>query len=327
MKIISILLFSVLLSNHFGFAQTVNENVLFNNYTSTSDNDLANWFSGGNGLTQITTDGITGGCLTTPDSISWGNDEANYCFKYKGGDLASNTTSISFKYDTTLTSIPSYARCAAIWLKPYADFNHYIVTAVSHNKKIEILTYSWNNNPYPSVSLVHGNWYELKLELTFAAPDTIHIHTEVNDLGTTGTNFPILVNQSNGSINDAVFFADSAVQIGISGTHKGGALYLDNFSYTGQKSNDSCAFSIPNGVNDWMEENFIFSENNSQINLSNSSSLKMKVQIINLEGKIISSQTLNGNFSFSTSPLSSGIYFVKATSDKNNFVKRFLVVK
>ncbi|GDX53143.1 hypothetical protein LBMAG27_21900 [Bacteroidota bacterium] len=327
MKKFPLLILIIFLSINFGFAQTVTKSVDFNTYTSASDNNLANWFSGGNGLTQIISTGISGGCLATPDSINWGNDEANYCFKYKGGDLANNATSICFKYDTTLTAIPSYARCAAIWLKPYADFNHYIVTSVSHDKKIEILTYSWNNNPYPFVALVHGNWYQLKLQLTYSAADTIHIHSEVNDLGASGTALPTLVAQSNGAINDALFFADSAVQIGVSGTHKGGALYLDNFSYEGQKSNDSCTYTVPNIVNDLSEENFSFSNTNSQIQVNNSSSIKMKVEIINIEGKILATKIVDGNFLFSTLQLASGIYLLKASWTEGDFVKQFAVIK
>ena len=114
-------------------AQSSSENVSFDNYTSASDNDLVNWFSGGNGLTQITSSGITGGCLTTPDSISWGNDNANYCFKYVAG--TPNATSVCFKYDTAMTSLPSYARCATIWLAPQADWNHYIVASVSPSEE------------------------------------------------------------------------------------------------------------------------------------------------------------------------------------------------
>ena len=65
-------------------SQPVSESVLFDNYVSTADNDFVNRFDNGTGLNQIQTNGITGGCLETPQTISWGNDNAIYCTRYKG---------------------------------------------------------------------------------------------------------------------------------------------------------------------------------------------------------------------------------------------------
>src|SRR5262245_49774476 len=83
------------------FSQIVTEDILFDNYISATNNDFANHFTGGLGLAQITTSGITGGCLTTPNTISWGNDNAIYCSKYIGALSYYARTSISFKYDST----------------------------------------------------------------------------------------------------------------------------------------------------------------------------------------------------------------------------------
>lgn len=60
-------------------AQVVDEDVHFDFYQSVTNNDFINHFNGGWGLTQIQTNGITGGCLSTPDSVNWGNDNAIYC--------------------------------------------------------------------------------------------------------------------------------------------------------------------------------------------------------------------------------------------------------
>src|SRR6266536_995815 len=80
-------------------AQIVIENVSFDNYISPTNNDFTNRFTNGLGLTQITTNGITGGCLTTPNTVSWGNDNAIYCSKYIAADSSICNTRISFKYD------------------------------------------------------------------------------------------------------------------------------------------------------------------------------------------------------------------------------------
>lgn len=306
-------------------AQTTIENSNFDTYTSVTDNDFATWFSNGIGLTQVTTNGITGGCLTTPDSVNWGNDEANYCSKYVGDLAAATNTSICFKYDTTMITYPSYQRGVSIWLKPYSDFNHYINVSFNHTR-LDIITYSWCNAPGPAFMPVHGNWYQLVVATTFLTNDSVGIHAEVNDLGITGTSTPTLMAQSNGAIADAIFSNDTAIQIGVSGTKIGGALYLDDFHYSGHKSNDSCVIAVVNTINNPDAlNNFVFSENNNQIQLTNSS--EMKVEIINLEGKIVETQIVNRNFSFNTSPLASGIYFLNANSVDGNFEKQFAVIK
>lgn len=305
-------------------AQQVTETVDFDNYNNISDNDLVNWFSGGNGLTQITTNGIQGGCLQTPDSINWGNDEANYCFKYHNLNSAGTSTRFCFKYDSTLTNLPSYARCASIWIKPSADFNHYVIASVSHQKKIEILSYSWTNNGAPSFSLIHGNWYQLVLFLTYSG-STINTSVDIFDLGSTGLFAPSLVDHQFGSITDSIFCNDTSVTVGISGSRKGGAQYIDNFKFIGEKSSDSCAYSIPNVVNDIsVNDNFIFSYNNNQIQLTNNSS-PVIMEIINVEGQIILSRKMNEIFSFNTAHLPSGIYFLKATNAEGNFLRKFVV--
>ncbi len=309
-----------------GFAQTT-ENVNFNNYSSASDNDFVNWFSGGNGLNQITTNGITGGSLSVPDSVNWGNDEMNYCSKYVGDLLVPTNTSVCFKYDTALINLPGFDRGVSIWLKPSSDFNHYIIASYSHQKRIEILSYSWTNNPGPLLSLVQGNWYQLVLATTFLSGDSVGIHAEVNDLGVTGVGTPTLLAQSNGAIADSIFANDNAIQIGVSGTRKGGAIYLDDFHFSGHKSADSCVIVVNsvNGLNS--ADDFIFSNENSRFQLFNNHSSLMNIEIVNLSGEIISTVTVANVFSWDASQIPSGIYFLKAKSVDGNLVKKFAVIK
>src|SRR5215213_10709680 len=82
--------------------QIVIEQVDFNNYISPTDNDFVNRFNNGAGLAQITTNGITGGCLTVPATMNWGNDNAVYCSKYIANLGSYCKTNIAFKYDTAL---------------------------------------------------------------------------------------------------------------------------------------------------------------------------------------------------------------------------------
>ena len=177
-------LFSLLIPAHMLMAQVVQE-VHFDYYNSVTDNDFENNFDNGPGLVQIQTNGITGGCLQTPDSVDWGNANAYYCSRYAPqiGDTA--RTSICFKYDSTQINLPSYQRALSIWLWPNADFNHYIIASVSGNKKLELLTYSWSNNPYPDLALWHDHWYRYELRAIFqgGAGNQVVIQAEVSDLG------------------------------------------------------------------------------------------------------------------------------------------------
>ena len=166
------------------------------------------------------------------------------------------------------------------------------------------------------------------MNTTFLAGDSVGIHAEVNDLGVTGTSNPTLLAQSNGSIADSIFANDTAIQIGVSGTKKGGALYLDNFHFEGHKSSDSCVVAVVNSAHDFnSKSNFIFSNENNFVQLFNNTSSLMNIEIVNLAGEIVSTVTATNKFSFNTSQLPSGIYFLKAKSVNENLVKKFLVIK
>ncbi|MBL0342317.1 MAG: hypothetical protein IPP71_16255 [Bacteroidetes bacterium] len=117
------------------YAQPVTENILFDTYYSPSNNDFENYFSGNSLMNQITTNGITGGCLTTPNTESWGNNNAIYCSKYIDSASYSSSTQLSFKYDTTQLNSINYDRAISIFLKPGADANHYIIGSITPDKR------------------------------------------------------------------------------------------------------------------------------------------------------------------------------------------------
>lgn len=190
---------------------------------------------------------------------------------------------------------------------------------------MEVISYSWIDNNGPTLNLVQGNWYQLSLNTNYGSSDSVYIHSELNDLGANGLGAPTLVGQSTGAIIDNVFAIDTSIQIGISGSHKGGALYLDNFSFDGKKGSDSCSYSSQlNGVNDLQQSaDWNFYSDNSVIHLSNSSSLN--IEIINLTGEIIFTVKVNQDFSYNTSRLPAGIYFLKLESSNKNMVRKFVV--
>src|SRR5688572_1175840 len=230
------------------YSQTVIEYVSFDTYVSPTDNDFVNNFNNGTGLIQITTNGITGGCLTTPLTVGWGNDNAIYCSKYLNA-LNISVTRLSFKYDTTQINPVNYDRSVSIFLRPSADFNHYVIASITHDSKIQIISYSMTNN-MPVINLLHNHWYEfiLTTDIVTASPNWImNAYAQVNDLGLTGQTPPIPNGSSTISFSDSIFTIDPAVEVSFTATQWGGAKYVDNFRFQGMKSLDSCdALSIVN---------------------------------------------------------------------------------
>ncbi len=323
------------------FSQIVTENVLFDNYISSTNNDFTNHFTGGLGLTQITTNGITGGCLTTPntENMNWGNDNAIYCSKYIGANTYYAKTSVCFKYDSTQINSVNFDRAVSIWLNPSADFNHYIIASVTYNKKLQIVTYSWANN-LPSLNLLNAHWYQLLLQANFvtASPDyQINITASVNDLGLTGLTPPVPVGSSSGMINDSILFGDSAVQVSIAGTLWGGAKYLDNFHFEGIKSADSC-LTIPTGVavNETDDDVILFpNPARNKLAIGNRQYANESIEIYDILGEKRLTLTLfpdnnrdrrgEGTASIDVSKLAPGIYFLRIVSDEKFVTKKFVV--
>jgi hypothetical protein len=229
--------------------QIVNEEVHFDYYVDSTTNDFTNHFSGGYGMEQVTTNGITGGCLQVPDSISWGNDNAVYCsrFKPQAGDTV--FAAVSFKYDSATIHPLSYQRAMSIWLIPSLDFNHYLIATVSGDKKIELLTYGWNNNPYPLLTLHSNHWYRYELSLVFINAQDLSVNASVYDLGLTGTSTPVLVNSGSGNFTDNILAMDTSIQVSITGATYGGTKYLDDFQFTGREGVTSC-INVPTAVSE-----------------------------------------------------------------------------
>jgi hypothetical protein len=327
MKQLTLLSALLFISFNTAFSQSIIETVQFDYYVSSTDNDFVNHFTGGAGLTQITTNGITGGCLVMPTTLNWGNDNAIYCSKYVAADSSTTSTRISFKYDTTQINTSNSDRAVSIFLRPNADFNHYIIASVNYNKRLQILTYSWANSP-PLLNLQQDHWYQFLLNTSFVADSPsyqINISAMVNDLGLTGQFPPIPVGFSNGTIYDSLFYGDTAVQVSIIGASWGGAKYLDNFHFEGIKSNDSCSFTTAMAVNEADEFKAIVADNRIIIN---NNSTMLTSEIYSMAGqKMMFTLSPPGNSSFSIAELPVGIYLLHVGNERLSKVIRFAVLK
>jgi hypothetical protein len=309
-------------------AQPVTETILFDNYVSPSDNDLVNNFSGSILLTPISSNGITGGCLTVPTTESWGNNNAIYCSKYMNSSLYSNDTRISFKYDSTQINPINYDRAVTIYLNPIADFNHYVIASITYDKKIQIVSYFAANNPFP-VNLIHNHWYEFILSTSYDMPIPalyeVTAEAQLNDLGPTGLTPPIPAGNSDIVFTDSLLYVDTAVRVSFSGTSWGGAKYLDNFRFQGIKSADSCnaTTGIPTVINDGVEV-FV---TGTTIECT-SSHQELMLELYSISGQNIFSKKLSsGHSSVSMYELANGLYFMKLETPSGKVVltQKFIV--
>ena len=306
-------------------AQMVSETVSFDNYVSTTDNDFENRFDYGLGLSQIQTDGITGGCLQTPQTISWGNDNAIYCTRFKGVIGEAYITGICFKYDTSQFNNINFDRAASLWMKPYVDPNHYIIASVLDTRRIQIVSYSATGTSN-IMSLQQGHWYNLLLTADFtggATADEIGINAQVNDLGVTGTDPPLPVSFTNATLNDSIMIADTSIEVSITGTSWGGAQYLDNFRFDGMKSYDNC---ISTSVGEVADYNIKYFLNGSVLTVNTESISNGVIEIYDVQGKKLTEKKITSETtSVETSGMSEGIYFLSVKNEKQILTKKFIL--
>ena len=307
------------------FSQIVIEDVYFNNYVNSLDNDLNNHFYGMQSLAQIPTNGITGGCLQVADSNNWGNDNSRYCSRYISNEDSIYTTSICFKYNSALVST-GFDRATSIWVQPHTDPNHYIIASVSHNRKLEMYSYSAFTASVSPVNLQNGNWY--KLELTFSNtstpnPFTLTYSSKLEDLGSTGTGFPVLLDSIGESIQDSIFSTDDRIEISITGARFGGAEYLDDLHFEGIKSSDSCIFTDIFTTNN--EKQIRYKLDANILSVIGNELPGKEITIMNLIGEYVMTSKLTSQENLlDISALKKGIYFAFLNHPISNYGFKFI---
>lgn len=313
------------------FSQTtVIKDVHFNNYINSLNNDFTNYFTGFNtGITQLQTNGINGGCIATPDSNNWGNDNAHFCTKFKAivSSSYSFNTSFCFKYDSTIVNPNSFDRVASIWIIPNADFNHYLISSITHDKKIQVISYS-SVMSTASMSLLHNRWYRLSSSVTFdggVSGDVIHDLVTVYDLGPQGTSTPSLVMLLNHLLNDNILIADTSIDVSITGTRYGGALYIDDFHFEGNLGSDACPLT---GIaTAELQQQVVIKQEGNLIHIKNNSSKSILTAIYDLTGKMLNSEYIKpGDAEINMEHYSSGLYILKFNDNEQQFSKRLEVL-
>ncbi len=305
-------------------AQLVSETVNFDNYISISDNDFENRFDNGPGLTQIQTNGITGGCLQTPQTINWGNDNALYCTRFKGDTNVINIIGICFKYDTSQFNNINFDRPVSLWMIPSADPNHYIIASVLDSRKLQIVTYSVANTSN-AINLEQGHWYNLFLIADFdgdVTGDEIEIQVLVYDLGITGTDSPITVGNTSAILHDSTMISDPSIEVTISGTSWGGAQYVDNFTFDGMKSSGNC---ISTAV-DEPAENIQSYVNGSVLTVQTGNIQNGIIEIFDVQGRKVGEKKMTSEITtFEINGLPPGIYFLSIENEKHLLTRKFIL--
>jgi hypothetical protein len=214
------------------FSQAVSEQVSFDN-----PNDLADHFYGLQSMVQIPANGVTGGCLDTPDSINWGNDNSIYCSKFAAADTEF-LVSVMFYYSDSVINPNSYDRAVSIFLRPHTDPNHYVIGSFSHDKKIEGLSY-FAANSSNAITMTNNHWYKLNVILSISN-NFINAILELEDKGANGQSAATSMGSIQLPFPDTLLANDNAIEVSVIGSKSGGGIYLDNFEFNGYKSADSC---------------------------------------------------------------------------------------
>lgn len=306
----------------------VNETVDFDTYINASDNDFQNRFDNGIGLSQLQTNGITGGCLETPQTENWGNDNAIYCTHLKGQTGVSYLVGISFKYDSSQLNSTNFDRATSLWMKPFTDPNHYVIASVLGTGNIQIVSYSAASSS-AVLNLQHGHWYNLLLVTDFTGGqfnDQIDISAQVNDLGLTGQDPPIPTGYTSTILHDSILIADNDIEVSVTGTLWGGAIYLDNFRLDGMKSYDNC---VTTGVNEnGVPGTFSFGIKNSTLSVLFSNPGNSELEILNLNGQRLIIDKISSAISkYDLSFLPDGFYFLLIKTEKNLQIKKFVLIR
>ena len=301
-------------------AQVVVEEVHFDNYINGLNNDLVDYFSNGNGLIQIPTNGITGGSVNCPDSISWGNDNAIYCSTYHPIINDTMEASICFKFNLLNIHASAFQRAVSLWMIPHSDYNHYLFGTINYNQRLELVTYGWTNNPGPVAALLNNHWYKYVLNAVIIGGinNQINVKSSVFDLGVTGGSFPSLVTSSSGTFNDNIFVADTSIIVSFTGASYGGAVLLDDFTFHGRKGVSSCPVST--GIEQALAGTPVISyfSADDKLTIDKKGNQFIHLRLLNVSGQIVLTCKLKEEKSIiDVSALSSGIYILQLAGINN----------
>lgn len=308
-------------------SQIQNEIVSFDNYVSDTDNDLINKFqhrlTRPNLFTQVNSNGITGGVLVPPNYLNWGNDVLEYCSTYKNIQNSLIETTISFKYNSSIINPNRYERAVVIWLRG-SNSNHDVGYYIDRSG-LNITTYNYSRSKQMS-RLIDGHWYKMVTyykNIGGQFGDQAFVKVEVYDIGLNGNEPPISIGIHETNIYDIELTSSDNFFIQLAGARWGGAEYLDNFTFSGEKKDDLCANLSNHEVNRRRKKFSYPNPASLQVNIPLNSAQNGVLRVYNISGQMVESiniNTRNEYYTLSLDKYQSGVYLYEYNEDKGKFI-------
>ncbi len=306
-----ILLLILAMNTCIGFSQTI----LFNNYVSSTNNDLVNNFDGAYTFTQMTTNGITGGCVNIPTTGM--SNVARYIPKYKWTFTQANPfkASICFKYVSANDIKNNVFPTCKFQLRQYdsataTSTGNFIDTECDFEQiSVSCGVGTSYSDYFPTYFSLPDSWFKFEFA-TYNINQELYMTTKMYDLGINGTSTPNLISTVNKNITTS-FPSDLGMyyQIWMVGYYTYGAQYLDNFNITS---------NFPSGTTEVANSReFVLTTNGNSISLDNLTNKMITLNLYTLSGKKMFTTTTGDTRSyFDISSFAKGMYYAEIICDK-----------
>ncbi|MBL7707006.1 MAG: T9SS type A sorting domain-containing protein [Taibaiella sp.] len=317
------------------FGQTTST-VLFDNYTSTTNNDLKNNFTGNYTFEQVANSGISGGAVNITGNSTYGGHENDLFAIFKDTfdiNAATIKASICFKHAVGVDDLyPSTILKIQTAGAPEWTISHYIQAEVSidetSTQKFDLtmkgVSHSASNG-LAANALIPGNWYRLSLTVqkntAVGATDSLECTALLENLGASGTASPQVVSSKTSWFRYVYDFynTDYSLVVGIVGNKDGGVTHLDNFSVTGVLKNGSTSINPINLNENIRISTFV----NDKLQMYVDQNLGLEYHIFNNLGQLQEKGNLRQYKEVNLSNYSSGLYHIKFRSTKGYANKKF----
>jgi len=311
----SLLLAAACLLSFSVYSQTT---INFDNYVSSTDNDLTNSFTQLDSLTQITSGGIGGGCVQTvylyhpgcfyKDTFIIGvlTTSASVCFKYNSATYALNDNylGVGMNFFCVNNSLG----------------NKYLsVTASGQYMNITSSTATMTDTLPGSATLTNGHWYKLSYDFTVYSTDSTHMtaNAYLYDIGTNGSAIPTTVLSKTNLIFNNEFSPDHRVRFLVNGAKRGGGQYFDNVYISGVATTgivnipSNSYFDMPTLVNYSIPVRTDFEK-------------EVTYRIVSIDGRLLKTGTFTHNADIDIKQLPMAVYIIQFTGEGLNILKKFV---
>lgn len=307
-------------------AQLISEEINFNNYTSTTDNDLVNYFTAITPHTyELISDGNNGYYINTSLSGAATNT-LKLCSKYRGVDTETMTISFDFKIGYYPTPVSYYYNSVAIFITNEDGLNGFN-TRLSEDSYSKTLVIGGLTNPNSTYNpdcgrsiTTNNNWYKLEFSISKIAVNKFSVSSKIYDIGIDGKSNPVLkVNNTKEGFNYD-FNPTNNFDIKILGAWWGDVKYIDNLKIYGYKNGSNCQIASNTDLNLANEIDLFPNPFTNEIQLKGE--IK-EINIYNLNGQLISKNS-NLNNVLNVENLESGLYLFEVFTNNGVLWKRLI---